>query len=78
MNSVLLLANAIALTVLVGLQLIPENGAVEAVVAQRIPHFLQLQKAPQLAVMSDRDSPGKDVSQENTLLRAPSSERLVF
>ncbi|TBN48771.1 hypothetical protein [Pseudomonas sp. BGI-2] len=77
MNSVLLLSNAIALTVLLGSHFAPENGAVQ--VAQRMPHYLQLQKAPQLAVMNDqRGFVGQDASQHNYPLVSQPSERLVF
>ena len=77
MNSALLLSNAIALTVLLGFQFVPESGAEP--VAQRMPHYLQVQKAPQLAVMSDqRGFASQEVSQENILLPTQSSERLVF
>jgi hypothetical protein len=78
MNSVLLLSNAIALTVLLGVHFAPdENDAVQ--VAQRMPHYLQLQKAPQLAVMNDqRGFVGQDVNQPSYPLVSQSSERLVF
>lgn len=77
MNSALLVANAVALAVLLGFQFFPENDAV--MVAQRTPHDLQLQKAPQLAAMSDQHSfVGQEVSQESTQLRTQSFERLVF
>ncbi|RLU10157.1 hypothetical protein CS078_08460 [Pseudomonas prosekii] len=77
MNSALLISNAIALTVLLGFQFAPENGADE-MVARRMPHYLQLQKAPQLAVMNDRQaSANKEVSQQSTLAQ-PSSDRLIF
>ena len=77
MNRALLLSNAIALAILLGFHFAPENGAAQ--VAQRMPHYLQLQRAPQLAVMSDqRGFVGQEVSQENILLPAQSSERLVF
>ncbi|UVM51924.1 MULTISPECIES: hypothetical protein [unclassified Pseudomonas] len=77
MNSALLVANAVALVVLLGFQFFPENDA--ATVAQRIPHYLQLQKAPQLAVMSDQpDVVSQEVSQERIQLRTQSFERLVF
>ena len=67
MNSALLLSNAIALAVLVGFHFVPESGAVQ--VAQRMPHYLQLQRAPQLAVMSDQRSfISQEVSQEGILL----------
>ena len=78
MNSALLLSNAIALAILLGFHFAPENGAVQ-VVAQRMPHYLQLQKAPQLAVMSDqRVFVGQDVSQQYDPPETQSSERLVF
>ncbi|MFL1526423.1 hypothetical protein [Pseudomonas sp. O230] len=77
MNSALLLSNAIALAVLLGFHFAPESGADP--VAQRMPHYLQVQRAPQLAVLSDqRGFVGQAVSQENILLPAQSSERLVF
>ncbi|MFL1517668.1 hypothetical protein [Pseudomonas prosekii] len=76
MNSALLISNAIALTVLLGFQFTPENDA--EMVARRMPHYLQLQKAPQLAVMNDRQaSANKEVSQQTTLTQ-PSSDRLIF
>lgn len=75
MTSALLLSNAIALTVLLGFQFVPEGNA--EVVAQRMPHYLQLQRAPQLAVMSDQHGfANQEVSQESP--QSPSSERLVF
>ncbi len=44
-----------------------------------MPHYLQLQKAPQLAVMSDQHGfVSQEVSQENILVPALSAERLVF
>jgi len=77
MNRVLLLSIAIALAVLSGFHFAPESGTEP--VAQRMPHYLQVQKAPQLAVLSDKhDFVGQEVSQENILLPAQSSERLVF
>lgn len=77
MNRALLLSNAITLAVLLGFHFIPESGAPQ--VAQRIPHYLQLQKAPQLAVMSDRHGiVSQEVSQEITLTPAPSAERWIF
>ena len=40
-----------------------------------MPHYLQLQKAPQLAVMSDQHGfVSQEVSEENI----PPAERLVF
>ena len=73
MISALLLSSAIALTVLPGFHFTHESGATK--VAQRMPHYLQLQKAPQLAVKSDQHG---FASQENILVPAPSAERLVF
>jgi hypothetical protein len=73
MNSALLLSSAIALTVLPGFQFTPESGAAQ--VAQRMPHYLQLQKAPQLTVMNGQHG---FFSQENILVPALSAERLVF
>ncbi|MCP1441104.1 hypothetical protein J3D54_000236 [Pseudomonas sp. GGS8] len=77
MNSALLVANAVALAVLLGFQFFPENDV--ATLAQRLPHYLQLQKAPQLATMSDQHSfVGQEVSQESLQPRTQSFERLVF
>ncbi|TPG79242.1 hypothetical protein [Pseudomonas arsenicoxydans] len=76
MNRALLLSNALALAVLAGFHFAPENSAVQ--VAQRMPHYLQLQKAPQLAVMSDqRGVIRQDVSQVVESVSQP-SERFVF
>lgn len=75
MNSALLLSNAVALAVLLGFHFAPENGAEP--VAQRMPHYLQVQKAPQLAVLGDRQGfVGHEVSQVPA--PTPSSERLTF
>ena len=81
MNSALLLSNAIALVILVGFNVAPESGAEP--LAQRMPHYLQVQKAPQLAVMNDRGSfmgqeISQEVSQDGTLDTAQYPERLVF
>ncbi|KAB0498994.1 hypothetical protein [Pseudomonas vancouverensis] len=77
MNRALMLSNALALAVLLGFHFAPERGPMP--VAQRMPHYLQLQKAPQLAVLSDQHSfMSQEVSQENLPLPAASSERLVF
>jgi hypothetical protein len=73
MNSALLLSNAIALAILLGFHFAPESSAEP--VAQRMPHYLQLQKAPQLAVMSDQRV---FVSEDSSRLPPQSSERLVF
>jgi hypothetical protein len=77
MNRALLLSNAIALAVLLGFHFTPQSGAEP--VAQRMPHYLQVQKAPQLAVLGNQQGfVGQEVSQENVLLPAQSSERLAF
>ncbi|WP_445181300.1 hypothetical protein [Pseudomonas sp. McL0111] len=76
MNRTLLLANAIALAVLLGFHFVPESN--EAV-AQRMPHYLQVQKAPQWAVLSDQSSAtAQAVSEPEQVLPASDSERLVF
>lgn len=78
MNRALLFSNAIALAVLLGFHFAPESGA-DPVVAQRMPHYLQVQRAPQLAVLSDqRGFIGQEVSQENVSQPTQSSERLIF
>lgn len=77
MNSALLLSNALALMILVGFNVAPESDAEP--LAQRMPHYLQVQKAPQLAVMNDRGSfMSQEVSQDGTLDTAQYPERLVF
>lgn len=77
MKSALSLLSAIALVVLAGVHFVPQSSATQ--VAQRMPHYLQLQKAPQLAVTSDRHSlVSQEIAQENILMPAPSAERLVF
>ncbi|MGY2442808.1 hypothetical protein [Pseudomonas sp. SDO52101_S400] len=76
MTRALLLANAIALTVLVGFQFVPRHS--EAV-AQRMPHYLQVQKAPQWAVLNDqRGVVAQDVSESDQAQTTQMSERLVF
>ncbi|MBC8997944.1 hypothetical protein IAI51_15545 [Pseudomonas sp. N40(2020)] len=75
MNSTLLLANAIALAVLVGFHFIPEGAEP---VAQRMPHYLQVQRAPQLAVLSDQSFAPQAVSEHHQALPALATERLVF
>lgn len=78
MNSTLLLANAIALAVLVGFHFMAESESPEPL-AQRIPHYLQVQKAPQLAVLSDQSiSTPQSVSNSEQVRPALTSERLVF
>jgi hypothetical protein len=77
MNSTLFISNAIALAILLGFHFAPESGGEP--IAQRIPHYLQVQRTPQLAAMSDQRSfISQDVRQEDILLPAKSSERLVF
>ena len=77
MKSALSLSYAFALAILPGVHFVPESSATQ--VAQRIPRYLQLQKAPQLAVTSDRHSlVSQEIDQENILVPAPSAERLVF
>jgi hypothetical protein len=47
--------------------------------AQRMPHYLQVQRAPQLAVLSDQDtSTPQAVSNSEQVRPALTSERLVF
>ena len=76
MNSALLLANATALAVLVGFHFVPESNEQ---VAQRMPHYLHVQRAPQLAVLSDQGGyTPQDVSEVQRTLPAQSTERLVF
>ncbi|WP_025112919.1 hypothetical protein [Pseudomonas sp. H1h] len=76
MNSALLLANAIALAVLVGFHFVPEGAEP---VAQRMPHYLQVQKAPQWAVLSDHgDFAAQAVSTPEQSLPTRATERLVF
>ncbi|MBH3408752.1 hypothetical protein I5P86_27170 [Pseudomonas glycinae] len=75
MNSALVLANVIALAVLVGFHFLPEDNEK---VAGRMPHYLQVQKAPQWAVLSDQRSAPQAVSESEQVLPAQSAERLVF
>ncbi|MFI8227118.1 hypothetical protein [Pseudomonas sp. NPDC085632] len=78
MNSTLLLANAIALAVLVSSQFIPESF-VPGPLAQRMPHYLLVQKTPQLAVLSDQvSSTSQAFSNSGQTLPALTSEHLVF
>lgn len=77
MNSALLLSNVVALAVLVSFHFAQDKATDP--VAQHMPHYLQVQKAPQLAVMNDqRGFVGQEVSQRSPLPVAPSSDRLVF
>ncbi|MGE1177668.1 MULTISPECIES: hypothetical protein [Pseudomonas] len=76
MNRFLLLANAMALMTLVGFHFIPQHNET---VTQRMPHYLQVQKAPQWAVMNDQhDFAAHDVSESDQVPTAQLSERLVF
>ena len=75
MNSALVLANVIALAVLVGFHFLPEDNEK---VAGRMPHYLQVQKTPQWAVLSDQRSALQAVSESEQVLPAQSTERLVF
>lgn len=75
MNNPLLLANAIALVVLVGFHFAPERTDL---VAQRMPHYLQVQKAPQWAVLSDQRSHSQEVREPVEASQAQSIDRLVF
>ncbi|NYH10447.1 hypothetical protein [Pseudomonas moraviensis] len=75
MNSALVFANAIALAVLVGFHFVPEDNEK---VAGRMPHYLQVQKAPQWAVLNDQSFAPQAVSESEQALPAHSTERLVF
>ena len=76
MNRALLISNVIALAVLAGFHFSHENNGAQ--VAQRMPHYLQLQKAPQLAVVNDQDGViRQDASQDVKSVSQP-SDRLVF
>lgn len=72
MNNALLLANAIALATLLGVH--SENDPDP--LAQRTPHYLQIQKAPQWAMVGDQQGlMGRD---QDVKPLPPSSDRLVF
>ena len=58
------------------LALANESGAEP--VAQRMPHYLQVQRAPQLAVLSDQDFAPQAVSEPEQATSAHATERLVF
>jgi hypothetical protein len=77
MNRTLLLANAMALVILAGSQLIPEERAAEPV-AQRMPHYLQVQRTPQWAVLSDQSDAASQMVSEPDQASTPATERLVF
>ena len=72
MNNALLLANAIALATLLGVH--PENDPDP--MAQRTPHYLQIQKTPQWAMASDQS--GLTGQPQEVTPLPPSSDRLVF
>lgn len=78
MNRALLLSNAIALAVLIAFHFAPKSTEVQ--VAQRMPHYLQLQRAPQLAVMTDQMGhiSHQRASQESSSLPTPPAQTLVF
>ena len=77
MNSTLLVANAIALAIVLGVHFAPKNDEVAA--NQRTPHYLQLQRAPQLAVMNNPTrASAQYASQAMAIAITPSSDRLVF
>lgn len=76
MNSTLWLANAIAFAVLMGFHFVPERAEP---VAQRMPHYLQVQKAPQWAVLNDHgDFAAQAASEADQALPTHANERLVF
>lgn len=78
MNRALLLANAIALAVLAGFQFHSVDSAARPV-AQRMPHYLQVQKAPQWAVLSEKsDAAATQMVSEPELGSSPVTERFVF
>ncbi|MCF5703073.1 hypothetical protein [Pseudomonas syringae] len=78
MNTTLVLANATALAVLLSFHFIPASTARESV-AQRMPHYLQVQKQPQLAVLSDNSNLGpRIISASEQALPIQPTERLVF
>lgn len=78
MNSTLYIANAIALAILFGFHFIPESASPKQV-AQRMPHYLQVQKAPQWAVLNDQSSTAPQaVSDSEQALPGNATERLVF
>ena len=77
MNNILLLSNVFALALLLGFTFTPEKD--EESIVQRMPHYLQLQKAPQLAVMNtDSGFSAHSGSQGTPVLPAHSSDHLVF
>ncbi|WP_322844478.1 hypothetical protein [Pseudomonas sp. B33.4] len=78
MNTTLLLANAAALAIVASFHFIPESTTPKSV-AQRMPHYLQVQRKPQLAVLSDKDSLApKVVSAQEKALPSQMIDRLIF
>lgn len=77
MNRILLVANAIALAVLAGSHLLPEERASDTV-AQRMPHYLQVQRTPQWAVLNDQSNVTRQMVSEPEQAQALATERLVF
>ncbi|AZZ77790.1 MULTISPECIES: hypothetical protein [Pseudomonas] len=78
MNTTLLLANAAALAILASFHFMPES-ATQKSVAQRMPHYLQVQRQPQLAVLTDKDSfAPRAVSAREQALPPQMINRLVF
>lgn len=78
MNRALLLANAIALVVLAGFQYQDQDTAAEPV-AQRMPHYLQVQKAPQWAVLNEKsDAAAAQMVSEPELGSSSATARFVF
>ncbi|MBC3273241.1 MULTISPECIES: hypothetical protein [Pseudomonas] len=75
MNTSLLLANAIALAILLGFHFVPETTEP---LAKRVPHYLQVQKAPQWAVLSDQGNSTAQVVSESEHASTQTTERLVF
>ncbi|VVN28362.1 hypothetical protein [Pseudomonas fluorescens] len=55
MNITLLLANTAALAILASFHFMSESTTQKSL-AQRMPHYLQVQRQPQLAVLTDKDS----------------------
>lgn len=77
MNSTLIVANAIALAVVLGVHFAPENTNVAA--NNRTPHYLQLQRAPQLAVVTHETHVlRQQASQAMQVAAAQSADRLIF
>lgn len=77
MNSALLLSIATALAILQSSQFSQPSHA--PATAKRTPHYLQLQRTPQLAVLSDQQiDVRQDASRRQHTLPAGSYETLAF